>query len=100
MKTIRNATQFRPGGAYAPANTHCIACFVLGTLILVVCAVAGCGKKEAPAPPPEQSAKPTTADSSLVSGEFASSASQGTLVLPAGFGKRTGDLDEMAKSRA
>jgi membrane-bound lytic murein transglycosylase MltF len=75
-------------------------CRSLSVLLLAACAAfTGCEKKQPPpaAAPPEQSAKAATAGSSLVSG--AGDSSQGSLVLPAGFAKRTGDLDEMAKAR-
>jgi len=75
--------------------------------------LAACGKKQAPsaeqAPPAEQ-ARPTEQPSqqeasqvpaSLLPNEHgAPQESKGTLVLPVSFGKRTGDLDEMAKARS
>ncbi|QNI33373.1 lytic transglycosylase F [Alloacidobacterium dinghuense] len=61
-------------------------------------AVSGCGKKQVPAAP-EQT--PKQEDSrALVPSENAASGGSGALVLPAGFGKRTGDLDEMVKERS
>jgi membrane-bound lytic murein transglycosylase MltF len=62
--------------------------------------VAGCGKKEPPATQ-EQPVKEAASESSLMpSDNAAAGAGQGTLVLPAAFGKRTGDLDDMVKQRA
>ena len=61
---------------------------------------AGCGK---PQPPPTQVETPKQEASGPLapSGSAATTgSSQGTLMLPAGFGKRIGDLDEMAKQRA
>lgn len=62
--------------------------------------LAGCGKKQ-PASPPAESPKSgaSQASNSLLPNENVGS-SQGTLVLPTGFGRRTGDLDEMVKNRA
>jgi membrane-bound lytic murein transglycosylase MltF len=76
-------------------------------LLLVAClGVAGCSKKQAPPPAAEQQApKPEASSASSTallpdesSGKNASS--PGTLSLPTGFGKRTGDLDDMVKNRA
>jgi membrane-bound lytic murein transglycosylase MltF len=66
--------------------------------------VVACGKQQNPAPA-EQAPKQepaAAASSSLLPNEGGAQteSGQGTLVLPAGFGKRTGDLDEIAKSRA
>jgi membrane-bound lytic murein transglycosylase MltF len=67
----------------------------IGSLVLT-----GCGKKQPP-PAPEQPSKQTDSGA-LVPAESAATtgSSQGTLVLPTGFGKRTGDLDEMVKQRS
>jgi membrane-bound lytic murein transglycosylase MltF len=66
--------------------------------------VAGCGNKQAPATPEQaQSQTPAPAPpGALVPAEDGAStaASPGTLELPTGFGKRTGDLDEMVKQRS
>jgi membrane-bound lytic murein transglycosylase MltF len=61
---------------------------------------AGCGKKQA-APAPAEVPKPeaSQASNSLLPNESAGSG-QRTLLLPTGFGRRTGDLDEMVKNRA
>src|SRR5215472_2260231 len=67
--------------------------------ILAACVTAGCGKKTPSAPPEQTAAKPAAPDSSLVSGEYGAAAPQGNLALPTALGKRTGDLDEMAKAR-
>jgi len=62
-------------------------------------AVAGCGKNQ---PPPVHEETPKQAPSgTLVPSENAAATGPGqALVLPAGFGKSTGDLDEMAKRRS
>jgi membrane-bound lytic murein transglycosylase MltF len=60
-------------------------------------AFTSCEKKQ-PAPAvQEQSAKPAPDNSVLIPG--AGESSPGPLVLPTGFSKHTGDLDEMAKAR-
>jgi len=62
---------------------------------------AGCGKKQAPTTTtPTQASQPATPSAPALSEDAAVSGPGGTLSLPAGFGKRTGDLDEMAKQRA
>ena len=73
--------------------------------ILIVISVgslitAGCGKKHA-APVPAEVPHPEASQASgaLLPNESAGS-DQGTFVLPTGFGRRTGDLDEMMKNRA
>lgn len=64
-------------------------------------AFAGCGRNKTPATAeqpgnPEQGAsKPLV----LSDGAVTMSSNHGTLMLPMGFGKRTGDLDEMVKQR-
>lgn len=68
--------------------------------ILLLIAIAGCSRKQTPVSP-EQPAKPEAAESLVPSEHAATTASsQGALVLPASFGKRTGDLDEMVKQRS
>jgi len=64
-------------------------------------ALAGCGRKQQIPAAQEQPSKQDSVKS-LVPSENASTAgsNQGSLVLPTTFGKRTGDLDEMAKQRA
>jgi membrane-bound lytic murein transglycosylase MltF len=62
--------------------------------------IAACSKPRTPAPaeqPPKQET-PTTS-TSLLPDAGAGASSQGALRLPTGFGKRTGDLDEMVKQR-
>src|SRR5262245_15633432 len=66
-------------------------------------ALATCGKKQPPeagGQAPKRSAQePAT---SLLPNEHGATTGPGpgTLVLPAGFGKRTGDLDEMTRERS
>lgn len=100
MEKPAGITQLRSGARSAPASIHSNAWRLTLTILLVAAcvAVSGCEKKQ-PAAPAEQAAKPAASDSSLVSGEYAADSAQGTLALPTGFGKRTGDLDEMAKAR-
>ena len=68
-------------------------------------AVIGCSKKQTPAPAEQSGAQPQPksdalhASTSLLPNESGGS-SQGSLVLPTGFGKRTGDLDEMVTKRS
>ena len=64
--------------------------------------LAGCGKKEGPPETPQQPAPQQASSQPLVPSENASKSAteQGQLVLPASFGKRIGDLDEMAKQRS
>jgi membrane-bound lytic murein transglycosylase MltF len=58
-------------------------------------AVAGCSKRQTP-----QTSKQESSQSIVPSENGATTSSpDGALVLPAGFGKRTGDLDEMVKQR-
>ena len=83
----------------------------MGTLFLLAVLVqaVGCSKKQnqsagSEAPKGSESAsKAKAGDASLVPGEAASQASvenqPGTLVLPVGFQRRTGDLDQMMKER-
>jgi membrane-bound lytic murein transglycosylase MltF len=75
--------------------------FVKWGLGLSLCALlAGCDKKQAPATagqPAKQEA--AQASSSLAPDESASAGGSGSLVLPTGFGQRTGDLDQMVKNR-
>jgi membrane-bound lytic murein transglycosylase MltF len=74
------------------------------TLILLsaLClSLAACGKKQAETPAQPAATQPAQqASTSLLPDEGGSKAASGTLVLPTGFGKRTGDLDEMVKNRA
>ena len=79
------------------AAHRCLLFILLSSLCL---ATSACSKKQAPATA-EQPAKqePPPASNSLAPDEGAGSG-KGTLVLPTGFGKRTGDLDEMVKNRA
>jgi len=76
------------------------------TLVLLLAgsfALGGCGKKHAAVPveqvPKQQALEAST---SLVPNEHGATAGgdKGTLQLPTGFGKRTGDLDEMVTQRA
>jgi len=63
--------------------------------------LAGCSKKQAPTTTtPTLATQPETPSALVPSENAASTGPGGTLSLPAGFGKRTGDLDEMAKDRA
>jgi membrane-bound lytic murein transglycosylase MltF len=97
MKIIVHEAQCTGSAERAPAagNRPLSCCFALGLAILAACSVIGCREKE---PVAEQPVKPAVAaDTSLVSD--AAGAAPGTLVLPTGFGKRTGDLDDIAKAR-
>ncbi len=65
--------------------------------------IAACGKKQTEAPvKPAVTEQPVaqTSASLLPDAEGSQDTGKGTLSLPASFGKRTGDLDEMAKARA
>jgi len=68
-------------------------------------AMIGCSKKQTPAPVEQSAVQPRPksdavhASTSLLPNESGGSA-QGSLVLPTGFGKRTGDLDEMVTKRS
>lgn len=84
------AAEDRPASNYPLA----ICCY---TLAVILACVTGCGKKENPVAA-EQPANAPAADTSLVS-DGGATPQNGTLVLPTGFGKRTGDLDEMVKAR-
>lgn len=67
--------------------------------LLVVLLLVACGKKEvAPAANTEQ-AKQQAAAATPVSSPDEPPAPSGDIPLPKGFGRRTGDLDDMAKSR-
>lgn len=72
---------------------------LLTVLSLGWLAVVGCSKKQPPAVQ-EQPPKQAATESLLPNVNSGEAAGQGTLVLPAAFGKRTGDLDEMAKKRS
>jgi len=85
-----------------------------GNMLLIVLAtgcfaVAACGSKQSPATAEQASKQEAStasaaapASTSLLPNEAGATAGsgKGTLVLPTGFGKRTGDLDEMAKGRS
>jgi len=71
------------------------------TLFFLSFAIAGCGKKQAVVAPEEPSAKQQSKEGlALSENALTPTGPQGTLVLPADFGKRTGDLDEMVKRRS
>ncbi|HEX8818082.1 MAG TPA: lytic transglycosylase F [Terriglobales bacterium] len=72
---------------------------ILITISVVLGMFTSCSKKQTPPTTSESSAPEAQPSASLVPDENAGSP-QGTLVLPTGFGKRTGDLDEMVKDRA
>ncbi len=81
---------------------HSIARLNLFMLFCVGCMLSGCEKRQAPAaanatPQVKTAAAPSAA---VVPEGSGSGSSQGTLSLPIGFGKRTGDLDEMVKARS
>jgi membrane-bound lytic murein transglycosylase MltF len=67
--------------------------------VLAVLLLAGCGKKEAAPANTEKAAQPTapTAAPAAVADDLP--ATTGEVKLPTAFGRRTGDLDEMAKAR-
>src|ERR1700761_2578136 len=71
------------------------------TLFFLSFVIAGCGKKQAVVAPDESSAKQEHKEGLVLSeNALTTTGPQGTLVLPADFGKRTGDLDEMVKQRS
>jgi membrane-bound lytic murein transglycosylase MltF len=75
-------------------------CRTLALACITWLTLAGCEKKQSP-PAPEQIAKQP--DSGLLvpnENTAATSSAPGALVLPVGFGKMTGDLDEMFKQRS
>src|ERR1035438_1525998 len=67
------------------------------TLIVLLCLIA-CSKKAGPTAATETPQQPTTA-AAPVSPPDDLPAPSGDVKLPTAFGRRTGDLDEMAKSR-
>ena len=69
-------------------------------LSAVCIAISACSQKQTPATAEQPTKQETSpASNSLLPNESPGSG-QGSLVLPTGFGKRTGDLDEMVKNRA
>ena len=62
--------------------------------------ISACSKPQAPATAEQPSKQQTSTASSALMPDENGSSSQGTLVLPTGLGKRTGDLDEMVRNRA
>jgi membrane-bound lytic murein transglycosylase MltF len=68
-------------------------------LVLAWLVVLGCGKPQASAPD-RQAQKPESSQALVPSENAAATSSPTDLVLPTGFGKRTGDLDEMVKQRS
>lgn len=100
MCSISEALVFR-AGKFKPS-------VVSFTLFVTFCAglmLAGCEKKQPPPTaesPQGEAAKalPSEAAPSAVVPEGSGEATKGTLSLPTGFGKRTGDLDEMVKQRS
>jgi membrane-bound lytic murein transglycosylase MltF len=86
--------------------------FCLLILLFVgILSLAACGKKENPSAVADSQPKAESADakpstpapltpSENAPGTAASSTDPNALVLPASFGKRTGDVDEMVKNRA
>jgi len=103
-------TQIRPRGSarfqssfhedeLAQTSCGCNRSPSLWTLLILLSigwiAVSGCSKRQTP-----QTSKQESSQSSVPSESVATTGSPGgALVLPAGFGKRTGDLDEMVKQR-
>ena len=68
---------------------------------LFICAVlVSCGKKQAPATAEQAPKQQASQASASLLGDEAGASGQGKLVLPTGFGRRTGDLDDMVKNRA
>lgn len=81
-----------------PVYKHLCRLLVMGSIGAL--ALTGCGKKQLP-PAPEQTSKQTDSGVLAPSENAATTGSgQAALVLPAGFGKRTDDLDEMLKQRS
>src|SRR5271157_2807084 len=71
---------------------------VLVVSVFALLLLTACGKKTAPAVSSEP-AKPQTAAALPVSSPEEPPAASGSIDFPQAFGRRTGDLDEMAKSR-
>src|SRR5271165_2015905 len=71
---------------------------VLVVSVFALLLLTACGKKTAPAVSSEP-AKPQTAAALPVSSPEEPPAASGSIDFPKAFGRRTGDLDEMAKSR-
>ena len=78
----------------------------LSILICIGCVLWGCEKKQSPpaASPTTtstpQAEVPAARSSAVVPEGSGGASSQGGMSLPMGFGKRTGDLDEMVKARS
>jgi ABC-type amino acid transport substrate-binding protein len=99
------------GSAGSGAEVHCVArAWMLSRLVIVGLLTAsfvivGCSRKQTPAPAEQSKAQPQSksdspdASTPLVPNESGGSG-QGSLTLPTGFGRRTGDLDEMVKQRS
>src|ERR1700744_5277990 len=81
-----------------------VSCMSLCRTLALVCIgwliLTGCEKKQPP-PTPEQTAKQPDSGVLVPNENAAATGSRpGALVLPVGFGKMTGDLDEMLKQRS
>ncbi len=70
-------------------------------LVLLLCLsfLGGCAKKESAPSATSEPAKPQTAAAPPISSPDEPPAPTGTIDFPKAFGRRTGDLDEMAKNR-
>ncbi len=66
---------------------------------LAISLLIGCGKKEAAPPASTEQAKQEKAPAAPVSSPDEPPAPSSNVALPQAFGRRTGDLDEMAKNR-
>jgi membrane-bound lytic murein transglycosylase MltF len=72
---------------------------VFAVSLFAVLLLASCGKKETATPASTEQAKPQTAAALPVSSPDEPPAAAGSIDFPKAFGRRTGDLDEMAKNR-
>jgi membrane-bound lytic murein transglycosylase MltF len=81
--------------------SHCVPCLAI---FLGILAFTGCEKKQAPVAaepqPAQNSATAAPESSALVPDAAGANSTPGALSLPTGFGKRTGDLDQMVKERS
>ena len=69
------------------------------TLLLSALLLIACGKKETTPPPSTEQVTQQAAPAPAISSPDQPPAPSNGIALPTGFGRRTGDLDEMVKSR-
>ncbi len=72
---------------------------VLAVSVFGLFFMGGCGKKETATPAATEQAKQQAASAAPVSSPEEPPAASGSIDFPKAFGRRTGDLDEMAKAR-